>query len=277
MRIATNGCGVAGPAPAWWLREFGFEPVLFEAAPALRTGEAEYFHFGRVSQFVWVSGGNIEDYMGRHQHDADARELWAHFESVIEWVKATFPAERPNLMRDVDWGSVYDIHCADTLDPDRLEAEIHQLLSLEEPGVKGAIRKPSGVYLYVLDGDERHLNLRSFSKAQKVAAYERQDGICADCGQAFGYGQMEGDHIKPWKEGGLTTDDNLQMLCKPCNPKKGRDMNDQEDKPKRGRGRPVEKPMPDLIPDTPENIMRALLNAPPKREDEGRYLQEEAD
>ena len=35
------------------------------------------------------------------------------------------------------------------------------------------------------------------------------------------------------------------------------------DDPKRGPGRPVEKPMPDLIPDTP-----------PKREDEWRYLRE---
>lgn len=38
MRIAINGCGIAGPSLAWWLRAFGFEPVLFEAAPALRTG-----------------------------------------------------------------------------------------------------------------------------------------------------------------------------------------------------------------------------------------------
>lgn len=43
---------------------------------------------------------------------------------------------------------------------------------------------------------------------------------------------------------------------------------------KRGRSRPVVKPMPDLIPNTPENIMRAVLNMPPKREDEWRYLQE---
>lgn len=38
--------------------------------------------------------------------------------------------------------------------------------------------------------------------------------------------------------------------------------------PKRGRGRPVEKHMPEPIPDTPENIMRALLEAPPKREED---------
>ena len=34
---------------------------------------------------------------------------------------------------------------------------------------------------------------------------------------------------------------------------------------KRGRGRPVVKPMPKRIPDTPENVMRALLATPPKR------------
>ncbi|MDE0530711.1 MAG: hypothetical protein OXI01_04550 [Albidovulum sp.] len=42
--------------------------------------------------------------------------------------------------------------------------------------------------------------------------------------------------------------------------------------PKRERGRPVEKPMPDLIPDTPENIVRAVLESPPKREDQWKYF-----
>ncbi len=41
--------------------------------------------------------------------------------------------------------------------------------------------------------------------------------------------------------------------------------------PKRKRGRPP-KPMPDLIPDTPENVALALLTTPPKREDEWKYL-----
>lgn len=38
MKIAINGCGVAGPTLAWWLRKAGHEPVLFEQAPSLRTG-----------------------------------------------------------------------------------------------------------------------------------------------------------------------------------------------------------------------------------------------
>ena len=42
-------------------------------------------------------------------------------------------------------------------------------------------------------------------------------------------------------------------------------------KRKRGRGRPA-KPMPDAIPDTPENVARALLFSPPKEGDEWEYL-----
>jgi 2-polyprenyl-6-methoxyphenol hydroxylase-like FAD-dependent oxidoreductase len=38
MRVAINGIGVAGPTLAYWLRQFGHEPVLFEKAPTLRTG-----------------------------------------------------------------------------------------------------------------------------------------------------------------------------------------------------------------------------------------------
>ena len=40
------------------------------------------------------------------------------------------------------------------------------------------------------------------------------------------------------------------------------------------RGRPIKNTMPEPIPDTPENIARALLTTPPKREDEWDYLKE---
>ena len=169
----------------------------------------------------WASGGEIVDYMARHQHDADAEELWSHFRAVIGWVEATFPTKRPQVMRDVDWGPLYEQHRGDALDPTALEEEISSLLALGGRGRQNPIRKLSGVYAYVLDGDERHLNLRVFSKAQKVAAYERQGGKCTICGNKFEFGEMEGDHIIPWREGGLTDDDNLQMVSKPCNRRKG--------------------------------------------------------
>ena len=38
------------------------------------------------------------------------------------------------------------------------------------------------------------------------------------------------------------------------------------------RGRPVKYPMPEAIPDTLENVMRAIVNTPPKKRDEWKYL-----
>lgn len=167
----------------------------------------------------WASSGDIEDYMGRHQHKESADELWAHFQAVIGWVEATFPKKRA-IMRGVDWGTLFAKHRNDALDPDTLEHKIGDLLSLQKPGRENVIQRLPGIYPYVLDKDERHLNLRRFTIAQKNAAYERQDRKCADCGKEFEIGQMEGDHKKPWNKGGLTTDDNCQMLCRPCNRRK---------------------------------------------------------
>jgi len=36
--ILICGAGIAGPALAYWLRHYGFEPTLIERAPALRAG-----------------------------------------------------------------------------------------------------------------------------------------------------------------------------------------------------------------------------------------------
>ncbi|HZS46048.1 MAG TPA: hypothetical protein VFC63_13165 [Blastocatellia bacterium] len=56
MRIAINGIGVAGPALAWWLREYGYDPVMFELAPKLRSG-------GYLVDF-WGVGYDIAERMG---------------------------------------------------------------------------------------------------------------------------------------------------------------------------------------------------------------------
>jgi 5-methylcytosine-specific restriction endonuclease McrA len=72
----------------------------------------------------------------------------------------------------------------------------------------------------VLDGKEKHLNIRAFSDNMKRESYERQKGICPVCNKHFAIQEMEGDHIKPWHLGGKTTHENCQMLCKECNRRK---------------------------------------------------------
>ena len=39
----------------------------------------------------WINDGDIEGYMAKHQHEPNANELWLYFQTVIAWVKATFP------------------------------------------------------------------------------------------------------------------------------------------------------------------------------------------
>ena len=75
----------------------------------------------------WHSGGDIEDYMGRHQNDENAEPLWNHFEAVINWVKATFTHYRKE-MKGVNWGLLYRTFGEAKLDAAKLEEEIKKLM-----------------------------------------------------------------------------------------------------------------------------------------------------
>jgi hypothetical protein len=158
----------------------------------------------------WISAGDIKDYMSKHQHDHTANELWSYFQNVITWVNSTFPNYRKE-MKGIDWGSLYNFFKDDNLDPKSLEKEIARLMQDDDVGNK------KGIYSYVLDREEKNLNIRAFSDNMKREAYERQKGICPNCKKHFEIEEMEGDHIDPWHSGGKTNAENCQMLCKPCN------------------------------------------------------------
>jgi hypothetical protein len=158
----------------------------------------------------WISNNNIEDYMSKHQHVPNANELWLYFASVIEWVKTTFPVYRRE-MKGIDWGFLYNEFRTKSLDPKKLEEEIQVLMEDED------VTNRKGIYLYVLNRNEKHLNIRAFSEKIKRIAYERQKGICMICKNHFEYEEMDGDHITPWIQGGKTIQENCQMLCKSCN------------------------------------------------------------
>lgn len=161
----------------------------------------------------WISNGKIEKYMGTHQHEPNANELWLYFQSVINWMKAVFPEYRKE-MKGIDWGFLYNEFKNGKFDSKKLEKEIVKLLQDED------VTKKSGVYSYVLTGDEKYLNIRAFTPNQKREAYEKQKGICKKCKEHFEIDEMEADHIKPWSKGGKTVSENCQMLCKDCNRRK---------------------------------------------------------
>jgi len=161
----------------------------------------------------WISEGEIEDYMARNQRKPNANALWLYFHSVIGWVKATFPVYRRE-MRSVEWGLLYNKFGEEEFDPDKLEAEVSRLMEDED------VTSKKGIYAYLLDGEEKHLNLRSFSRNQKREAYERQEGVCPVCGRRFELEEMEADHITPWHAGGRTVSENCRLLCREDNRRK---------------------------------------------------------
>ena len=155
-------------------------------------------------------------YMSVHQHDPNAVPLWTYFQNVLHWAIATFNMKKfKKIMKGLDWARFYDEYHDQALDIKAMEERIVELIGDDE------IQKQQGIIPYVLTGDEHWLDLRAFPDKIKLAVWESQHHKCAICGKEFDIAFMEGDHITPWRDGGRTTIENCQMLCRECNRRKG--------------------------------------------------------
>ena len=174
-----------------------------------------------ASQSTPQSRMTIEGYMAKHQHDPNAAQLWQHFSAVITWVAATFDiGKRKQIMKGVDWGSLYNRFHDLIVDKAELDKEIGRLV------IDSEVQNKKGICSYVLTRDEHDLGLRAFPDDIKLEVYERQHHRCANphcmnAGMEFEFSEMEGDHITPWRDGGRTIVENCQMLCRECNRRKG--------------------------------------------------------
>ena len=61
-------------------------------------------------------------------------------------------------------------------------------------------------------------NTRSIPQDVKIAVAARDGGRCRQCGSAA---DLHFDHVIPWSKGGANTVTNIQLLCGPCNRRKG--------------------------------------------------------
>jgi hypothetical protein len=161
----------------------------------------------------WISNGKIKDYMSKHQHDKDAKALWDYFQEVISWVQNVFTNYRKE-MKGVAFGFLYNEFKDNKLDAKKLEKEIAKLMEDED------VTNKKGIYSYVLTRKEKFLNIRTFNDRQKREAFEKQKGVCPVCKKKYKIEEMEADHITPWHEGGKTSGENCQMLCKEDNRRK---------------------------------------------------------
>ena len=154
----------------------------------------------------WISENQIEDYMGKHQHDSTADPLWNYFQSVIIWIEGAFTKKRKH-MKGVDWGTLYNSYKNKKLNPEKIESETAKLIFDDD------VTNKTGIYPYILTREEKYLNIRAFTDSMKQKVYEKQSGKCKVCKKEFELSKMEADHIIPWSKGGKTIEENCQLLC----------------------------------------------------------------
>lgn len=173
---------------------------------------------------TWINNGDIMEYMATHQHDKNANELWLYFQNVINWIITVFaldshPENYRKEMLGLNWGYMFNKYHQNSYDAQQLEQRVNELMANEE------VTEKKGVYEYVLSGEDENLacklSKRSFSNMDKRTAYEKQNGICPITGKYMPIEEMQADHIIPWWKGGTTTLDNLQMISKIANARKG--------------------------------------------------------
>lgn len=211
-------------AKKWFSRVSGPAAAVGENYVKAQVNRQELLE--RALEWIILRDGlpTVDDYMQAHQHDPNATDLWTYYQNVIGWAKSTFPEKR-SFLTAVNWGKLYHKHGGTFPDAAALEVRVAELMADDD------IQKRAGIYAYVLDDDERHLNLRQFSPSQRQQAYERQKHLCAngthcrtpgnkDGEMTFTISAMEADHVTPWSKGGPTTAQNCQMLCLPCNRQK---------------------------------------------------------
>ncbi len=180
----------------------------------------------------WVSKGNIDTYMSQHRYDTNINELKTYFNSVIDWVSSVF-SDVDSTMCGLNWGELYEKYHHNAYDPQAVSALVQELLA------DFYVKDNKGIYEYILGGctDKKLLNVRVFDEPTKKSVYLTQTNavkgkgisncpLCAmgsDSNHAriWKQNEMDADHVTAWSNGGATSIENCQMLCKTHNRAKG--------------------------------------------------------
>lgn len=180
----------------------------------------------------WVGKGDVKGYMSKHRQDTEIAELQTYFNTVIDWVSASFK-DVYSEMCGREWGRLYEEYHNKAYNPDDLALQVEELMA--DP----CVQDKKGIFEYVLGGkkDVKLLNVRVFEKSTIRSVYTMQTkrakelGIsnCPLCAQGdnanktriWKESDMDADHVKAWSKGGATDIGNCEMLCKSHNRAKG--------------------------------------------------------
>ncbi len=195
------------------------------------SGDVKRQDFLRTA-LMWVSKGNIDDYMGRHRYDTNITELKTYFNSVIDWVSSVFIDVKPQ-MRGLNWGELYEKYHTNAYNPNAIHEKVTALYT------DFAVNNHKGIFEYILGGcvDTKLLEIRIFDDRIKQIVYERQTehaiknhvSNCPLCAlgndnnqqRIYKLKEMDADHVTAWSKGGATDINNCTMLCATHNRSKG--------------------------------------------------------
>lgn len=181
---------------------------------------------------MWVSKGDIDAYMSRHRYDANINELKRYFDSVIDWVSATFK-DVEKEMCGIDWGNLYERYHNTSYSPAYVHEKLQQLYA------DYFVKNRRGVFEYILGGctDTKLLEVRVFDDNVKRTVYARQTAAAREAGTSncplcalgsdnnrfriYKLNEMDADHVTAWSNGGQTDISNCTMLCATHNRAKG--------------------------------------------------------
>lgn len=180
---------------------------------------------------MWVSKGNIDDYMSRHRYDTNITELKTYFSSVIEWASSVF-IDVETEMRGLNWGELYERFHTNAYNPNDVHEKLKALYS------DYFVKNRKGIFEYILGGcvDTKLIDIRIFDDVTKRTVYERQTAAatsdlsnCPLCAlgndsnkrRIYKLKEMDADHVTAWSNGGATDISNCTMLCATHNRAKG--------------------------------------------------------
>ena len=110
-----------------------------------------------------ISGISMQDYN-------QLLLIWLYFQTVVAWAKAIF-TDYTKFMKGLDWGILYNKYHNNTYDPVKFASEVKRLIADKD------VTKNSGIYEYLLSGDEKFLQIRAFDDDQKMEDVQNVENI----------------------------------------------------------------------------------------------------
>jgi 5-methylcytosine-specific restriction endonuclease McrA len=186
----------------------------------------------RALEWVSKGKGNVGGYMSFHRGDKDINEVKTYFTSVIDWASSVF-THVESEMRGLEWGRLYEEFHDKAYNPAKVSERVMALYG------DSYVKSRKGIWEFVLGGekDTKLIEVRVFDDATKKATYATQTKAaeaeghsnCSHCSlghdanksKLWKLDEMDADHVAAWSNGGGTSIENCEMLCKTHNRAKG--------------------------------------------------------